>query len=257
MTFHLLACQFHLSARRVIRFPPGMAGNVLRGALGNALRVSAGPEGYQRTFEPSQVRGPSGLRNSPRPFVLRCAALDGCVIHPGQQFCFGIHLFDSAPDPYERAFAQWADVVSMQPSEVAIDLSAPCPSARRLRVDFLTPTELKGGEPNHFAPLFARARDRVSTLRGLYGAGPLPIDFPALTERARQVKTLRSELRPVVIERRSRRTGQRHGIGGWVGFAEFEGDLGALVPYLEAACWTGVGRHCAWGNGHIAISLSG
>jgi CRISPR-associated endoribonuclease Cas6 len=103
--------------------------------------------------------------------------------------------------------------------------------------------------------LLARARDRVSTLRSLYGAGPLEIDFRELAERARLVKTVRCELRRVAVERRSSRTGQRHGIGGFIGSAEYEGDLAEFLPFLEAAHWTGVGRHCTWGNGEIHTAI--
>ena len=35
--------------------------------------------------------------------------------------------------------------------------------------------------------------------------------------------------------------------------SEYEGDLAEFVPYLEAGEFTGVGRHCTWGNGQIAI----
>jgi hypothetical protein len=95
----------------------------------------------------------------------------------------------------------------------------------------------------------------VSTLRSLYGGGPLEIDFRGLAEHARSVETARSDLRRVAVERRSSRTGQRHGIGGLVGFAEYQGDLARFLPYLEAAQWTGVGRHCAWGNGYITTEI--
>ncbi len=51
----------------------------------------------------------------------------------------------------------------------------------RVRVRFVTPTELKAGhrlaERPEFGVLAARVRDRVSTLRTLYGGGPLAIDF--------------------------------------------------------------------------------
>ena len=33
--------------------------------------------------------------------------------------------------------------------------------------------------------------------------------------------------------------------------AEYQGDTGEFLPILEAARWTGVGRHCVWGNGEI------
>ena len=77
----------------------------------------------------------------------------------------------------------------------------------RLRIEFLTPTEIKGDDQvvarPEFGTLFARARDRVSALRGLYGEGPLPIDFRAMGERAAAVRMTRCDLRHVQGERRS------------------------------------------------------
>ena len=63
----------------------------------------------------------------------------------------------------------------------------------------------------------------------------------------------RCELRQVEATRRSSRTGQVHGIGGFVGVAEYEGDLGEFIPYLEAAQWTGIGRQCVWGKGELRV----
>ena len=47
------------------------------------------------------------------------------------------------------------------------------------------------------------------------------------------MKTVRCELTRVAVERRSSRTGQRHGIGGFIGIAEYEGDLAEFLPYLQ------------------------
>jgi hypothetical protein len=70
---------------------------------------------------------------------------------------------------------------------------------RRIRVRFLTPTELKSSgqvmrEP-HFGSLFTRVRDRLHTLRQLYGDGPLPLEFRAIGERASAIKMTGSDLR--------------------------------------------------------------
>lgn len=251
-----------MSARRVTRFPPWGAGNVLRGGLGYALREVASPEEYARIFEPTATgAGPSGLSDLPRPFVLRAAALNGRVLQPCDPFCLMLHLFDlreSALHQCAQAFARWADLISMTPSEIELDLSPRTEAVSRIRVTYQTPTEFKAaGAAGHsdFSVLLARARDRVSTLRSLYGPGPLEIDFRALAERARSVKTVRTELRRIAVDRRSTRTGQRHGIGGFTGCVEYEGDLAEFLPYLEAAQWTGVGRHCTWGNGHITSEV--
>lgn len=238
-----------------------MAGNVLRGALGHAL-LEGGAQDYARIFAPSAAgAGPSGLSDLPRPFVLRAAALDGRALQPGERFCFGLHLFDTHNPPIDnfiRAFAHWADFISVERTPISVDLNAPCHSISRLRVQFQTPTELKVNGAigkSEFPVLLARARDRISTLRSLYGDGPLELDFRGLADRAGSVTTVRSELQQVKVARRSGRTGQRHGIGGFVGFAEYEGDLAEFVPYLEAAHWTGVGRHCTWGNGEIRTEI--
>jgi hypothetical protein len=264
VTFHLEACRFHLAARRVIQFPPGMTGNVLRGALGKGLHEVAGAEDYMRIFAPVATdAGPSGLSDRPRAFVFRCAALNGRIVQRGERFCFGLHLFNTREPSLDyliRAFAHWADLVSVDHEQIALDLS-PHPQAdpvSRIRVEFQTPTELKANGQyamGEFPVLLARARDRISTLRSLYGDGPLEIDFRALAQHARFVKTVRSELQHVNLQRRSGRTGQNHGIGGLVGFAEYEGDLAEFMPYLEAASWTGVGRHCTWGNGQIHTEI--
>jgi hypothetical protein len=93
-----------------------------------------------------------------------------------------------------------------------------------------------------FGVLFARIRDRVHTLRQIYGRGPLPLDFSATGERARQVKLVRNNTRWETHERRSGKTGQTHPLAGFAGTAEYQGDLSEFLPYLRAASWTGVGR---------------
>jgi hypothetical protein len=83
----------------------------------------------------------------------------------------------------------------------------------------------------------------------------LAFDFRAAADRAALVRTVRSDLRHHEIERRSSRTGTVHGIGGVTGSVDYEGDLAEFLPWLRAACWTGVGRHTVWGNGVIELVL--
>ena len=282
MTFDLCSYRFCLRARRAISFPASGPANWLRGGLGSTLRKIAcaaqcpGHDGhptrecafrsacaYARIFEPVSA-GPSGLADPPRPFVFRASQLADRGIVPGETFWFGVNFFDThetVPNDFARAFAllDEAELECVeQCTSISVSLRSRLGAVDRLHVEFLTPTELKGtGNGNalratpEFPILFARARDRVSTLRAFYGSGPLDIDFRGMGERARSITMTKCELRTVVRQRRSSRTGQVHGIGGFTGVAEYEGDLAEFLPILEAARWTGIGRHCVWGNGEI------
>jgi hypothetical protein len=239
--------------------------------------------------------GPSGLADWPRPFVFRALHLDGRTIAAGQPFHFDLNLFDlHSPalayliltfaqlaeeglgsarskvelvrvwkldgdgDPQVALYENAAIQTHSEPP-LTLDLRPAERRITRARVRFLTPTELKSGREiaarPEFAILATRARDRLSTLRELYGAGALAIDFRAFGERAAGVKMTRCELAMVDVQRRSSRTGQTHSIGGFIGEAEYEGDLGEFVPYLTAAQWTGVGRQTVWGKGQIRTRI--
>jgi len=279
MTFELWRLRFHFHAEESLVFPPGKAANVLRGAFGMMLRETANAPDYARIFEPKAESrapaGPSGLADRPRPFVFRAAHLDGQTIPAGSGFHFDMHLFDTrhpASEALQQAYAQLAKaglgpgrgratLVSVGKEHVAIPLDGPAEPAARIRVEFLTPTELKSGPQlvarPEFPILFARLRDRISTLRALYGPGPLDIDFRAMGERAARVTLARCDLTWHATQRRSSRTGQTHPIGGFTGRAEYQaeydGGLGEFLPYLRAGQWTGVGRQTVWGKGEICF----
>jgi len=264
--FSLYCYRFRFEALAPLRFPPGKAGNTFRGALGGVLPAAI--------FAPLLTAGPSGLADAPRPFVIRAAALDGRAFTAGETFCVDVHHFDlrsPGPECFVDAFSQLErtglgaarapvalrGVEMPEPSPVVLPLDPEPVRVERITVHFATPTELKTGgevvaEPA-FEVLFARIRDRVSTLRDLYGEGPLPIDFRGMAARAAGVRLVRHSLHRERIERRSSRTGQVHPLGGFTGEAEYEGDLAEFVPYLKAAYWTGVGRQTTWGKGVIEL----
>jgi CRISPR/Cas system endoribonuclease Cas6 (RAMP superfamily) len=227
---------------------------------------------YVRAFEPRQTEsGPSGLADLPRPFVLRAAALDGRSIPAGGTFSLYLHLFD-LDMAVAKAFAEalsslsWSGLGPASPRvrlvqvsagsvvEVALNTGGP---VSKIAVRFLTPTALKQEgavlrEPR-FDALFARARDRVSKLRHLYQDGRLEVDFRAMGERARSARMIGCEVRQVSESRRSGHSGQRHEMQGFIGEAEYEGDLGEFLPILRAGFWTGVGSQTVWGFGAITV----
>ncbi len=193
-------------------------------------------------------------------FVLAFAQLarEGLGPRRGRADLESVEALDLGGAARARVYEGETFLLRELPPPLAIDLTAGPAPVSRARVRFLTPTELKSGHQvvsrPEFGVLFARIRDRVSTLRALYGAGPLEIDFRGLGERAAAVRMARCEVGWKSAERRSAKTGQRHALGGFVGEAEYEGELGEFVPYLEAARWTGVGRQTVWGKGVIEVS---
>jgi hypothetical protein len=261
MLFEFYPLRLEFTARESLFFPPGKAANTLRGALGTALD--------EKLFAPVAAGGPSGLADPPRPFVFRARHLDGRAIHPGDAFHFDLNVFTTNIEPFVNAFGAISEqgigpgrgrihldrVRRLAP--VSLSLDARETGVSKLRVQFLTPTELKhagqiAAEPE-FPILFSRIRDRISTLRSLYGAGPIDIDFQAIGARADAIRMTRCEAQHVDVSRRSSRTGQTHSIGGFTGLAEYEGGLGEFLPWLEAAQWTGVGRQCVWGKGEFRL----
>jgi hypothetical protein len=182
-------------------------------------------------------------------------AYDGLGPGRGRAALTCVELLGADGRPRGQLYGEEKFLVPDPLPHLVLDLSpAPAP-VRRLLVRFATPTELKSGKTlaprPEFAVLFARIRDRLSTLRALYGPGPLAIDFKAMGERAALVRMARSEIRRVRVTRRSARTGQVHPIGGFTGEVEYEGELAGFLPYLRAAFWTGVGRQTVWGKGVI------
>ena len=247
-----------------MRFPQSGAANLLRGVLGAALH-DLDEAAYARFFAPSGLDGPSGLANRPRPFVLRAEHLNGHTVAAGEAFHFDLNLFDMREvwvSLLRQAFGSLRGAeltgVSGDETPLVLPLDPPPDPVKRVRVEFLTPTELKiarGLAPTPEFPVLAtRIRDRISTLRQLYDDGPLSIDFAGFGQRAAAVRMTDCQVRPVTASRRSRATGQTHALGGFVGEACYEGELAEFLPYLLAAQWTGVGRQTSWGKGAVTIN---
>lgn len=287
-TFEFYRFRFHFRAVDQVHFPEGKSANVVRGSFGMLLRDTAAPAVYTRLFEPGAQLGkaPSGLSDWPRPFIFRTSHLDGLTIAPAGGFHFDLHMFDLHEpllDPFRAVFARMAaeglgtgrgravmervdqlsldDVVTLvvdRPGEPSVLDFAPGPEpVSSVKVRFHTPTELKSGgavsDRPEFAILFGRLRDRLSTLRSLYGPGPLEVDFAELGRLAAAIRLRQCDLRWEQVERKSGRTGQVHPLGGFTGTAEYQGDLTIFLPWLRAARWVGVGRQTVWGKGDVRV----
>lgn len=227
--------EFELS---ILPLPPQTgSSNDTRGQLGSLLFHQDKPL-YDELFSPSAQSGPSGLHDRPRPFVIRPQA---------------IHVFSPALTPRLAKLLQ----TPIQTLRWPLD---PIP-AQRIRIDFLTPTELKhaGGllHTPHFPALAARARDRICSILSLYQNQPTDhLDFASLSAAAEAIALTASQITIVPGElRRSARNQNLHSLGGFLGWAEYSGTLDALLPYLIAAQWAGVGRQTVWGKGELKVTV--
>jgi hypothetical protein len=220
--------------------------------------------------------------------------LDDQVARRGTTFCFDLHLFDlreRALVSFVEAFAMLgregigtgrghanlrsvytldygrkkstevydgAKLLPSLPPPLVLPLDIGVIPISRVRILFVTPTELKADEKiaavPEFVVLFKRISSRLSTLRELYQEGPLPINFVEMDARASQIKITDINLAKKFADRPPTKTGQTHFLGGFVGKVEYSGGLTEFVPFLAAAYWTGVGRHTVWGKGVIQIT---
>jgi hypothetical protein len=195
-------------------------------------------------------------------FVLAFAQLAREGLGPGRARAVltSVDQLDAAGAAIWRLFDGTTLCGSGEVAPSVLSLEAAREPVRRVEVRFLTPTELKSGAGlaarPEFGILMARIRDRLSTLSALYGDGPLEMDFAGFGERASRVAMTRCELAGVHLERVSSRTGQRHPLDGFVGVAEYEGELGEFAGFLRAASYSGVGRQTTWGKGELGVNFA-
>lgn len=194
-----------------------------------------------------------------RYFVLAFAQLARGGLGPGRGLAelAAVDQLNSGGGTVDRVFEGERFHLGELAAPICVDLSEAPKRVHHARVRFVTPTELKSehqvANRPEFGILFGRLRDRISTLRTLYGPGPLDIDFRAMGERAAAVRMTQCALKRTDADRLSSRSGQRHPLGGFVGEVEYQGELSEFVAYLQLGKWVGVGRQTVWGKGEMEV----
>jgi hypothetical protein len=284
MQFAIQPARLDFAAVSDFSLAEGEETNLFRSALGAALRrvgcssscptAQRCPTGrecpYGRLFEPSWPDGPSGYRDVPRPFVLRGEKTSGAV-RAGQSLFADLFFFDPDQPPWSllaEAFSVggehgWGSrdrsllLRSLEPAApLLLPLEGPI-ACDRVRVRFVTPIELKrDGQVIHepdFSVLIQRLSERVRLLGMRYQGWPASKDFTALLAATPSVRLASFEWTHQESTRRSARSGVKHSIGGYTGWAEYVGPLGEFLPLLNLGYWTGVGRQTVWGKGALRI----
>jgi hypothetical protein len=96
---------------------------------------------------------------------------------------------------------------------------------------------------------------RTALIHEFHGAGPLPLDFAALTKRAEAIESDK-DLRWRDWQRYSNRQQQKIALGGVVGRWKLSGDLAPFLPFLHLGQWLHVGKEATFGMGGYRISGS-
>lgn len=273
-SFDLYSVTFRFQAKDAFAFPPFLTGNIFRGALGSFLR-SANPEAYSVLF--GRATSDASLsKTAPRPFVLRCRNLEGRSYAPGEVFSLHLNLFlpdlqllealnAAAIAMSDKGFGPTRSRASLllPPEHVhhSLPLDDSVEPVSAVRLHFHTPTGLKTDgevtEPCHFPLLIEHIVRRLEHLSTLYGSETLTFSRTTLRKQADAIQLTSTNLQQVEVSRRGSRLGQTHPIGGFLGSAEYSGDLTPFMRLLEAASFTGVGRHTVWGNGEISTERLG
>jgi len=129
----------------------------------------------------------------------------------------------------------------------------------RLALRFLTPIRLKYGgryvtDPL-FHVLFRNALRRVSWLSYFHCGERWEADFAALIAAAEEVTTARMATRWVEWGRTSTRQRRHMTLGGFVGRAEYTGELAPFLPLMLLGSLVHVGKACTFGHGWYEVVM--
>jgi hypothetical protein len=127
----------------------------------------------------------------------------------------------------------------------------------RISLLFLTPTRLKYKgkfvtEPP-FHVVFRSALRRISWLYYFHCGDRWEVDYPGLVEAAEKVETKLMETTWVELERFSFHQRRRIKMSGFIGLAEYEGDLSPFLPIILLGSLVHIGKLCTFGLGKYEI----
>lgn len=150
------------------------------------------------------------------------------------------------------------DPLRPSPSWDAFKQVASAHDQNRLSVQFLTPTRLiSEGRLCHRPDLAVWAQrllERLRSLTELYCEMPVWVPFPQLLAAAHDVTLVKDETRWVEAWSASRREGMMRPTSGFVGSAEYNGQVAELLPYLMLGQALQVGKNAVKGCGWYRLN---
>ncbi len=130
---------------------------------------------------------------------------------------------------------------------------------KRFRLEFATPFRVKHQgrfvQQVPFHLLIRAALRRISSLEFHYGQGEPQLDYRGLVQEAEKVKTVREDVTWREVPRYSSRQKSKMTIGGVVGSATYEGELGKFLPLLRYCEVVHLGKQTFFGLGKVRIEV--
>jgi hypothetical protein len=122
-----------------------------------------------------------------------------------------------------------------------------------LKVNLLTPLRLKfenrlaDSLPFH---VFVRALlRRASSLIEYYGNKTLEVDYAAMVQRAKEIKTIEPDIRWMDWRRYSFRQQEEMMMGGMIGSITYQGAITEFLPLIEFCEYVNIGKQTVFGLG--------
>ncbi|MGD9822893.1 CRISPR system precrRNA processing endoribonuclease RAMP protein Cas6 [Desulfobacter sp.] len=123
----------------------------------------------------------------------------------------------------------------------------------KLQTPFRISTKTGQGPDLPFDLLMRSLIRRCTALFNTYGNGEPDLDYPDLVKQAGQVRLTDNRLAWFDWQRYSSRQDKKMYMGGLLGQAAYQGDLGPFLPFLRMAEIVHAGKNTAFGLGKVAL----
>lgn len=188
---------------------------------------------------------------------LRCEANGGRRGRFAVEEIAAVHPLTGETKVLQAAGARQVAMPDLPVTHEQIAAAAEALPGDRVRLRFVTPTRLTDASalvrrplPR---PLVQRLLERLSALMREFGEGVPPWDFAGLIAHAENIRLERDHTRWVELGSFSGRQGRVTPIGGFVGEAEYAGDLRPLLPVLLWGTVVQAGKDTVKGNGVLEL----
>ncbi|OQA92338.1 MAG: hypothetical protein BWY26_00348 [Elusimicrobia bacterium ADurb.Bin231] len=247
---------------------------------------------YSFIFESSPLSDSQKLKNLeeiPRPFVIEPPLAKETKYHAGDILKFGLILFGKAVEflPYmiytfaelgkigigkgrgkfelkevlditgKVIYDSQTGVLKNTIKEAILSDSEESCLYNSLKINFLTPTRIKFNghytSNPEFHILFRTLLRRISNLMYFYCGKSLDINFKETISQSERIKIKNINVKWHDWERYSSRQNTRMSLGGFVGEAEYSGDIMPFMPFLRLGEYTHIGKNCTFGLGKYEI----